>query len=385
MEINSHFENIRQVIINNLAESSKEIHIAMAWFTNHDIFEIILEKAKQVKVNLIVLNDDINNRLDGLDFQQFIDNGGIFYFGNQQNPMHHKFCIIDSETLIAGSYNYTYLAESINSENILVFKGCSDIIESYTKEFSKITSNLIPIESVEEYLLNNPFQKDTFAFKNYGIRDIYQHTIQMKKIGLIKEAKSIIKRIEQVAEHSTSDVFQINDVIYRQWRQDYYTDKIQVLGNHLILFYRTNCDNEGCYIHGPKTRHAWSLRNSIKHDILSKAIRITNVKIDGVKIITSTENEEIFWFSKEGKFDGSTDLGYQLNKENKPLKDNGKLIPMKFFKISKDNFEMTCEIHFDIENFPLETVDLIEGIGTEKMDNHWHCFDINLKLNREKL
>ena len=385
MEIKSYFENIRKVIISELIKSSHEVYIAMAWFTNHDIFDILLQKVKQIPVSLIVLNDDINNRIDGLDFQQFIDNGGKFYYGNQETPMHNKFCLIDGQILITGSYNYTYLAESINSENILVFKGTSDIIESYKKEFFNIISNLKPIESVADYLKLNPYQRDTFSFKNYGIRDIYQHTHQMKNDGLIEEAKAIIEEVELVSELPTSNNFQINDVIYRQWKQDYYTDKIQVLDNHLILYYRTISDSGGCWIHGPKTNHAWTLRNSADHNIVRKANRITNVKIDGQKIITSTDDEEIFYFSKEGKYDGETDLGYKLNKEKQPIKENGKLVPMKFFKVSNDNFELTCEIHFDIDKFPLETVDLIEGLGTDEMDNHWHCFDINLKLNREKL
>lgn len=385
MEIKEHFENIRQVVLDNLKESKKEILIAMAWFTNHDIFELLVEKAKVIPIQLIVINDDINNRLDGLDFQKFINNGGKFYFGMQENPMHNKFCIIDEKVLITGSYNYTYLAETINSENILVFKGASDIIENYKKEFFKITSNLNPIESVEEYLKICPYQKDTFSYKNYGIRDIYAHTQLLKASGFVEEANVILKEVEEKSEFSTEKNFQIKDVIYRQWKQDYYTDKIQVLNNKLILFYRTFSDSGGCWVHGPKTNHAWTLRSANDKNLTRKAVRITNIKIDGQKIITSTDAEEIFSFSKEGKYEGTTDLGYKLNEQKQPIKDDGQIVPMKFFKVSNDKFELTCEIHFEVEGFPLETVDLIEGLGTDEMDNHWHCFDMNLKLNREKL
>ncbi len=385
MEIKAHFENIRHVVLENLIESKEEIQIAMSWFTNHEIFELLVNKANEIPVHLIVINDDINNRLDGLDFQIFINNGGKFYFGQQGNPMHNKFCIIDGQVLITGSYNYTYLAETINSENILLFKGVSDIVESYKKEFFNIISKLNPIDSVEEYLKAFPYQKDTFAFKNYGIRDIYAHTQLLKMEGFFKEANSIIKEVENKSELSKENNFQINDVIYRQWKQDYYTDKIQVLDNQLILYYRTISDSGGCWVNGPKTNHAWTLRSSSNQKLTRKATRITNIKIDGQKIITSTDKEEIFYFSKEGKYDGTTDLGYKLNEQKQLIKNDGKIVPMKFFKVSKDQFELTCEIHFEIANFPLKTVDLLEGIGTDEMDNHWHCFDINLRLNREKL
>lgn len=385
MEINSHFENIKQIILDNLKKSKKEIQIAMAWFTNHEIFEVLVERVREIPIHLIVINDDINNRLDGLNFQKFIDNGGNFYFGLQETPMHNKFCIIDGEILITGSYNYTYLAETINKENIIVFKGTTDIIESYRNEFFKLTSNLKPIESVEEYLKLYPFQRDSFSYKNYGIRDIYAHTQLLKEEGFADKANLILTEVEDKSELLTEDNFQINDVIYRQWKQDYYADKIQVLDNKLILFYRAYSDSGVCWIHGPKTNHAWTLRSTTNKKLTRKCIRITNIKIDGQKIVTSTDEEEIFYFSKDGKHEDTTDLGYKLNEQNQPIKENGQIVPMKFFNVSKENFELTCEIHFDVKNFPLETVDLIEGLGTDERDNHWHCFDINLKLNREKM
>ena len=387
MEIKEHFEDIRKVIIDNIIKSKKEIQIAMAWFTNHEIFNLLIEKAKEIPVHLIVINDNINNRHDGLNFQKFIDNGGIFNFGLPEYPMHNKYCIIDDQVLITGSYNYTYLAENINSENIIVFNGASDIIESYKVNFFKLLPNNKSIQSISDYLTNFPTQKDTFAFKNYGLRDIYAHIQELKQDGDLAQATSIIKNIEDLSEHANERNFIIKDVIYRQWKQDYYTDKIQVLDNTLILFFRTISDSGGCWINGPKTKHAWTLRLSNKNDIFRKASRITNIKVDGNRIITSTDSEEIIYFSNEDKMGGNTDLGYELNENKQLTRNDGTIVPLKFFKIPNDNrYELSCEIHFDISEFPLETVDLMEGpIETAELNNHWHCFDINLRLNREKI
>lgn len=230
----------------------------------------------------------------------------------------------------------------------------------------------------------SPYQKGTFSYNNFGIRDIYAHTQLLKASGFVEEANLILKKVEENSEFIAEYTFQIKDIIYRQWKQDYYTDKVQVLNDKLILFYRTFTTG-GCWVHGPKSNHAWTLRNANDKNLIRKAVRITNIKIDGQKIITSTEAEEIFYFSKEGIYEGTTNLGYKLNEQNQPIKDDGHILPMKFFKVSDDKFELTCEIHFEVKGFPLETVDLIEGLGTDEMDNHWHCFDINLKLNREKL
>ena len=51
----------------------------------------------------------------------------------------------------------------------------------------------------------------------------------------VEEANVILKEVEEKSEFSTEKNFQIKDVIYRQWKQDYYTDKIQVLNNFFFI------------------------------------------------------------------------------------------------------------------------------------------------------
>src|SRR5688572_22572829 len=111
------FKNIRPQILTEILKAEFEIKAAIGWFTNHDLFDALCEKVKEgLTVELIILNDYINNRVDGLDFQYFIDIGGNFYFGDEDRPMHNKCCIIDKKVLINGSYNWTYYAESRNEE-----------------------------------------------------------------------------------------------------------------------------------------------------------------------------------------------------------------------------------------------------------------------------
>jgi phosphatidylserine/phosphatidylglycerophosphate/cardiolipin synthase-like enzyme len=119
MQINSYFKNIRKEILHELDFSTESIQVAVAWFTNHELFDKLCEKvSKGIKVELIIIDDEINNRIGGLNFQQFIKLGGTLIYGNTENPMHNKFCIIDNKVLISGSYNWTYFAENINFENI---------------------------------------------------------------------------------------------------------------------------------------------------------------------------------------------------------------------------------------------------------------------------
>lgn len=52
--------------------------------------------------------------------------------------MHHKVIIIDAETVITGSYNFSRNAEIRNSENLLIIKGNKDIAQAYIDEYNRL-------------------------------------------------------------------------------------------------------------------------------------------------------------------------------------------------------------------------------------------------------
>ena len=50
--------------------------------------------------------------------------------------MHHKVIIIDDETVITGSYNFSRNAERSNDENILIIKN-KEIAREFNREFRR--------------------------------------------------------------------------------------------------------------------------------------------------------------------------------------------------------------------------------------------------------
>lgn len=52
--------------------------------------------------------------------------------------MHHKFCVIDNNITIHGSYNWTTAAETKNNEEISVDKNDVKKASAYTKEFNRL-------------------------------------------------------------------------------------------------------------------------------------------------------------------------------------------------------------------------------------------------------
>ncbi len=63
-------------------------------------------------------------------------------FCHPDKPIHHKFCLIDEDVLINGSYNWTYFSEKRNYENIVVTKGNKHIISQFSEFFLKLCSTL---------------------------------------------------------------------------------------------------------------------------------------------------------------------------------------------------------------------------------------------------
>ena len=67
--VTSFFTNIRQEIVNELMTAKSDIKVAVCWFTCKELFNLLCDKLKdKIPVTLIVLNDSINNRVDGLNF-----------------------------------------------------------------------------------------------------------------------------------------------------------------------------------------------------------------------------------------------------------------------------------------------------------------------------
>jgi phosphatidylserine/phosphatidylglycerophosphate/cardiolipin synthase-like enzyme len=58
---------------------------------------------------------------------------------SNRGDMHHKVIVIDAETVITGSYNFSKNAEKRNDENLLIIKGNREIAAAYLAEFEKIT------------------------------------------------------------------------------------------------------------------------------------------------------------------------------------------------------------------------------------------------------
>ena len=89
MQTQAYFDDIQLHILHKLKKATSSIHIAVAWFTDPEIFEQLCQKAiAGVRVELIVVNDSIN-RKGGLQYERLRDLGGMFMMvgDNKKTPL----------------------------------------------------------------------------------------------------------------------------------------------------------------------------------------------------------------------------------------------------------------------------------------------------------
>ena len=141
MQTQAYFDDIQLHILHELRKATSSIYIAVAWFTDPDIFEQLCQKASVgVRVELIVVNDSIN-RKSGLLYERLRNLGGMCMMvgDNKKNTtlMHNKFCVIDSAAVITGSYNWSRRAQQ-NSENITVISDHPELARQFIDEFESL-------------------------------------------------------------------------------------------------------------------------------------------------------------------------------------------------------------------------------------------------------
>ena len=120
VEVSVVFRNIKEEIIANLKKATSDVRLAVAWLTDEDIIRVLTHLADSgVTIQIIICNSK-ENFVNTSKFRDLLRCKGRLYVAT--NPfMHHKFCIIDNNVIINGSYNWSYAARK-QEENILILQ-----------------------------------------------------------------------------------------------------------------------------------------------------------------------------------------------------------------------------------------------------------------------
>jgi hypothetical protein len=112
----AHFQDIQNKILIALDGAKVSIKVIMAWFTNDTLFNMLIKKHKQgVDVEISIYDDGVNKK-HGVDITQLPHKR--IKRGKRGGLMHDKFCVIDNQVVVTGSYNWTNVSAPLKASLI---------------------------------------------------------------------------------------------------------------------------------------------------------------------------------------------------------------------------------------------------------------------------
>ena len=127
--------NCTNAIIEQINNAKSEILVQAYSFTSAPIAKALLSAHKRgVKIVAVL---DKSNKTAKYSSATFLFNAGIPVFIDSAHAIaHNKIIILDRETVITGSFNFTKAAEEKNAENVLILKS-KDLAKEYLKNWTE--------------------------------------------------------------------------------------------------------------------------------------------------------------------------------------------------------------------------------------------------------
>lgn len=111
----------QQAIVDAIGQARESIYVQAYSFTSAPIAKALVDAARRgVKVVAIL---DKSQRKETYTGATFLRNEGIpVYIDAAHAIAHNKIMVIDGQTVVTGSFNFTKAAEDRNAENLLIIK-----------------------------------------------------------------------------------------------------------------------------------------------------------------------------------------------------------------------------------------------------------------------
>lgn len=128
-------------VIPLIAKATKYIYVPAFYLTRNDIIdELIKAHNRGVDVKIIVDETSVAGKYVNIDY---IKNNGVnIKVEHWKGKMHMKSMIIDDNTLIIGSMNFTKQGEVMNDENCLIIKNANILTPAYKAHFLELWNSI---------------------------------------------------------------------------------------------------------------------------------------------------------------------------------------------------------------------------------------------------
>src|SRR5579883_3348022 len=111
-----------EAIVRELQAARHEILVLAYSFTNKAIAQALVD-AKLRGVHVDIVLDHSNEKEEHTDLHFFLEQGLVPVIDAHHAIAHNKVMVVDSRTVVTGSFNFTNQAEHENAENMLIIKG----------------------------------------------------------------------------------------------------------------------------------------------------------------------------------------------------------------------------------------------------------------------
>jgi phosphatidylserine/phosphatidylglycerophosphate/cardiolipin synthase-like enzyme len=133
-----------EAVVSQINNARQTIDIQAYSFTSHPIADALISaEARGVKVRAILDKTASEEReSEG----NYIEQQGVPTYTDGEHPIaHNKVIILDQQTIITGSFNYTHQAETANAENLLILTNRPSLASAYERNFEEHLSHSFPL------------------------------------------------------------------------------------------------------------------------------------------------------------------------------------------------------------------------------------------------
>ncbi len=122
-------------IVKEIGKAKQEILVQAYSFTSKDIAKALVDAHKRgVKTEIILDKSNRSKKYSAGDFTAHM--GILTYIDSAHSIAHNKIMIIDMETVVTGSFNFTKAAEEHNAENLLILKN-KELAKQYVENWNR--------------------------------------------------------------------------------------------------------------------------------------------------------------------------------------------------------------------------------------------------------
>ncbi len=138
--------NVARFIVNELRQAEQSIYF-MAFSFTHDGIGKIMKTRFQDGLDVRGVFETRGADSRHAEYTSMQELGMSVIKDTNKWAMHHKVIVIDGQTVITGSFNFSKNASRTNDENVLIIQGNTDIARLYTEEWRRMmgeASEIVP-------------------------------------------------------------------------------------------------------------------------------------------------------------------------------------------------------------------------------------------------